>query len=77
MEEDLSCRVFILVWYTSSHGAAFNKCTCSGDALRKRGYQKITLILVDKQPRIKFLHAAVDVVLFAKKPVDPKDVTGH
>ena len=77
VEEDSSCRVFIIVWYTSSNRAAFNKYVCSRDALRERGYKQVTLIPADKQPRIKLLHAEVDVILFATKRVDLKDVTRH
>ena len=77
VEEDSSCRVFFLVWYTSSNVSAFNKCACSSDALRERRYKKVTLIPADKQPNIELFHAEVDVILFATKRVDPKDVTGH
>ena len=77
VEEDTTLCVFILVWYTSSHGAAFNECVCSRDALRERGYQQITLIPMDKQPHIKLFHTEVDVILFATKQVDPKDVTRY
>ena len=45
MEKHSSCRVFLLVWFTSSHGATFNKSACSGDALCERGYQQDLLIL--------------------------------
>ena len=77
VEEDTTLCVFILAWYTSPHGAAFNECVCYRDALRGRGYQQITLIPTDKQPRIKLFHAEVDVILFATKRVDPRDVTGN
>ena len=77
VEEDTNLCVFILVWYTYSHGAAFNECVCSCDALQDHGYQQIMLIPADKQPRIEILHAEVDVILFATKRVDPKDVTRH
>ena len=75
VEEDSSCNVFILVWYTSYHRAAFNKGVCSGDALRERGYRQVTLIPVDKHPCIKLLHGEVDVILLATKRMYPKDVT--
>ena len=68
---------FFLVCYTFSHRAAFNKCACSGDALREHGYKQVMLIPADKQPHIKLFHAEVDVILFATKRVDMKDVTGH
>ena len=35
------------------------------------------LIFVDMHPRIKLLHVTVDVILFAAKRLDLKDVTGH
>ena len=73
----MSCRLFILVWYISSHIAAFNKSACSGDALRERGYKQVSLIPADKQPRIELFHAEVDVIMFAAKLVDLKDVTRH
>ena len=41
------------------------------------GDQQITMISADKQPRIKFLHAAVDVILFAAERMDLKDVIRH
>ena len=77
MEEDTTLCVFVLVWYTSSHRAAFNKCACSRDALCELRYKKITLITADKQPHIELLHAEGDVILFAAKLMDPKDVIGH
>ena len=77
MEEDSSCCVFLLVWYPFSHGVAFNKCAGSGDALCEHGYKKVILIPVDKQPCIKLFHEEGDVLLFATKRVDLKDVTGH
>ena len=77
VEEDSSCHVFILVWYTSSHRSVFNKCVCSGDSLCERGYKQVTLTPADKQPCIKLFHAEVDVIMFATKRVDPKDVTRH
>ena len=77
VEKHSSCSVFLLVWYISSHGAAFNKCVCSGDDLHERGYKQVLLIPADKQPCIELFHAKVDVILFAKKRVDSKDVTGH
>ena len=77
VEEDSSCRVFIRVCYTSLHGAAFNKCACFRYALCERGYQQVMMIPADKQPCIKLLHAEIDVILFATKQVDPKDVTVH
>ena len=77
VEKDSPCSVFLLVWYTSSHGATFNKCACSGDALRERRYKQFLLIPADKQPHIELFHAEVDVILFATKRVYPKDVTGH
>ena len=77
VEEDSSCHVFFLVFYTYLHGATFNKCVCSDDALRGRAYKQLTLISVDKQPCIKNLHVEVNVILFARKRVNPKDVTGH
>ena len=46
MEKDSPCSVFLLVWYTSYHRAAFNKRACSGDALRERGYKQVSLIPV-------------------------------
>ena len=77
MEEDSSFRIFFIVWFTSSHGAAFNKGACSGDALRERGYYQVSLIPADKQPGVELFHAQVDVVLFAAKRVGLKDVTRH
>ena len=77
MEEDSSCHVFFLVWYTSSQGSAFNKCACSCDALCDCGYKQVILIPADKQPSIKIFHVEVNVILFATKRVDPKDATGH
>ena len=41
------------------------------------GITKITLISADKQPHIRFLHAAVDVILFVAERIDSKDVNGH
>ena len=41
------------------------------------GYKQVSLIPSDKQPCIELFHAEVDVILFATKRVDPKDVTGH
>ena len=77
VEKDSSCSVFLLVYYTSSHKAAFNKCACSGDAPREHGYKQVSMITADKQPRIEMFHAQVDVIMFATKRVDLKDVTGH
>ena len=77
VEEDTTFCVFILFLYTWLHEAAFNKFACSRDALQERGYQEITLISLDKQSCIKLLHAEVDVILFATKLLDSKDVTGH
>ena len=77
VEEDTTLCDFILVWFRSSQRAAFIKCACSCDALRDCGYQKITLILADKQPSIKLFHVEVNVILFATKRLDPKDVPGH
>ena len=77
VEEDTTLCVFILVWYTSSHGAMFNECACYRDALHEHGYRQITLIPADMQPRIELFHAEIYVILFATKRVDPKNVIVH
>ena len=77
VEEDSSFVFFFLACFASSNGAAFNKGARSDDALRKRGYQQISLVSADKQPGVELLHAQVDVILLAAKRVDSKDVTGH
>ena len=61
-EKYTTFRVLLLIWDVSSNEAAFNKCACSRDALRKIRNQQITLIAADKQPCIKIFHAVVDVI---------------
>ena len=75
VEEDSSFVFFFLACLASSNRDAFNKGASSDDALRKRGYKQISLIPADKQPGVELLHAQVNVVLFAAKKVDPKDLT--
>ena len=70
MEEYSSFIIFFLICFTSSRGAAFNKGTCSNDALFEHGYYHVLLISADKLPGIELFHAQVGVVLFAAKQLD-------